>query len=94
MIRSIHDAECFLIIIIVQCDLHDAAGCNVMLRCYNMASHMNEHSIAHISLLAAENQQLSKQLVEREDQDDLTQQPPSKYKNSETGSLSNHKTRM
>ena len=32
-----------------------------------MAGHMKEESVAHISLLAAENQRLAKQLLERDE---------------------------
>ena len=52
---------------VVQCELHHA-GCEVTLPRKDMANHMKEDSIAHISLLAAENQSLSKRLVEREEQ--------------------------
>ena len=52
---------------VVQCELHHA-GCGVTLRRKDMASHMKEDSIAHISLLAAENHRLSERLLGREKQ--------------------------
>ena len=52
---------------VVQCELHHA-GCKVTLPRKDMADHMNKDSIAHISLLAAENHRLSKRLLEKEEQ--------------------------
>ena len=52
---------------VVQCELHHA-GCEVTLPRKDMADHMKEDSIAHISLLAAENHRLSKRLLEKEEQ--------------------------
>ena len=52
---------------VVQCELHHA-GCEVTLPRKDMADHMKEDSIAHISLLAAENRRLSKRLSEKEEQ--------------------------
>ena len=52
---------------VVQCELHHA-GCEVTLPRKDMADHMKEDSIAHISLLAAENCRLSKRLLEKEEQ--------------------------
>ena len=50
---------------VVECDFH-YAGCGVKLPRKDMAGHMKEDSVAHISLLAAENQRLAKQLLERD----------------------------
>ena len=55
--------ECLLTV--VQCELHHA-GCEVTLPRKDMTDHMNEDSIAHISLLAAGNHRLSKQLGEKD----------------------------
>ena len=52
---------------VVQCELHHA-DCKVTLPRKDMAEHMKEDLIAHISLLAAENHHLSKQLFEKEEQ--------------------------
>ena len=52
---------------VVQCELHHA-GCKVTLSRKDMADHMKKDSIAHISLLAAENHRLSKRLLEKEEQ--------------------------
>ena len=52
---------------VVQCELHHA-GCKVTLPRVDMADHMKKDSIAHISLLAAENHRLSKRLLEKEEQ--------------------------
>ena len=52
---------------VVQCELHHA-GCEVTLPRKDMADHMKKDSIAHISLLAAENHRLSKRLLEKEEQ--------------------------
>ena len=52
---------------VVQCGLHHA-GCEVTLPHKDMADHMKKDSIAHISLLAAENHRLSKRLFEKEEQ--------------------------
>ena len=52
---------------VVQCELHHA-GCTVTLPRKDMADHMKKDSIAHISLLAAENHRLSKRLLEKEEQ--------------------------
>ena len=52
---------------VVQCELHHA-GCKVTLPRKDMADHMKKDSIAHISLLAAENHRLSKRLLEKEEQ--------------------------
>ena len=52
---------------VVQCELHHA-GCEVTLPRKDMADHMKEDSISHISLLAAENHRLSKRLLEKEEQ--------------------------
>ena len=52
---------------VVQCELHHA-GCKVTLPRKDMADHMKNDSIAHISLLAAENHRLSKRLLEKEEQ--------------------------
>ena len=52
---------------VVQCELHHT-GCEMMLPRKDMADHMKEDSIAHISLLTAENRHLSKRLVEKEEQ--------------------------
>ena len=52
---------------VVQCELHHAS-CEVTLPRKDMADHMEKDSIAHISLLAAENHRLSKQLLEKEEQ--------------------------
>ena len=52
---------------VVQCELHHA-GCEVTLPRKDMADHMEKDSISHISLLAAENHRLSKQLLEKEEQ--------------------------
>ena len=57
--------ECHLTV--VQCELHHA-GCKVTLPRKDMADHMKKDSIAHISLLAAENNRLSKRLLEKEEQ--------------------------
>ena len=51
---------------VVQCELHHA-GCGVTLPRKDMAGHMKEDSITHISLLAAENHRLSKRLLEKEE---------------------------
>ena len=51
---------------VVQCELHHA-GCKVTLPRKDMAEHMKKDSIAHISLLAAENHRLSKRLFEKEE---------------------------
>ena len=51
---------------VVQCELHHA-GCEVTLPRKDMAEHMKKDSIAHISLLAAENRRLSKRLFEKEE---------------------------
>ena len=59
------EEECPLTV--VQCELHHA-GCEVILPRKDMADHMKKDSIAHISLLAAENHCLSKQLLEKEEQ--------------------------
>ena len=58
------EEECLLTV--VHCMLHHA-GYEVMLPRKDMADHMKEDSIAHISLLAAENHRLSKRLVEKEE---------------------------
>ena len=52
---------------VVQCELHHT-GCKVTLPRKDMADHMKNDSIAHISLLAAENHRLSKRLLEKEEQ--------------------------
>ena len=52
---------------VVQCELHHA-GCDVTLPRKDLAEHMKEDPISHISLLTAENQRLSKQLKEKEEQ--------------------------
>ena len=52
---------------VVQCELHHA-GCEVMLPRKDMEDHMKENLIAHISLLAAENHNLSKRLLQKEEQ--------------------------
>ena len=52
---------------VVQCVLHHA-GCEVTLPRKDMADHMMEDLISHISLLAAENHRLSKRLLEKEEQ--------------------------
>ena len=52
---------------VMQCELHHA-GCEMMLPREDMADHMKKDSIAHISLLAAENHRLSKRLLEKEEQ--------------------------
>ena len=57
--------ECLLTV--VQCELHHA-GCEVTLPRKDMTDHMKKDSIAHISLLAAGNHRLSKQLGEKEEQ--------------------------
>ena len=59
------EEECPLTV--VQCKLHHA-GCEVTLPRKDMANHMKEDSISHISLLAAENHRLSKRLLEKEEQ--------------------------
>ena len=51
---------------VVQCELHHA-GCEVTLPRKDMADHMKEASISHISLLAVENCRLSKRLLEKEE---------------------------
>ena len=55
--------ECLLTV--VQCKLHNA-GCEVTLPRKDMTDHMKKDSIAHISLLAARNHRLSKQLGEKD----------------------------
>ena len=52
---------------VVQCELHHA-GCKVTMLRKDMADHMKNDSISHISLLAAENCRLSKRLFEKEEQ--------------------------
>ena len=52
---------------VVQCEFRHA-GCKVTLPRKDMADHMKKDSIAHISLLAAENHHLSKRLLEKEEQ--------------------------
>ena len=52
---------------VMQCELHHV-GCEVTLPRKDMADHMKEDSISHISLLAAENHHLSKRLLEKEEQ--------------------------
>ena len=59
------EEECPLTV--VQCELHHA-GCEVTLPRKDMADHMKEATIAHISLLAAENHRQCKRLLEREEQ--------------------------
>ena len=44
--------------VVVPCELHHV-GCEVTLPRRDMADHMQKDSIAHISLLAAENQQVT-----------------------------------
>ena len=52
---------------LVQCALRHA-GCEVTLPRKDMADHMKDESIVHISLLAVENSQMAQRLVERETQ--------------------------
>ena len=52
---------------VVQCQLHHA-GCKVALARIDMARHMEDDSIAHITLLAADNCRLRRQLVKEEEQ--------------------------
>ena len=52
---------------VVQCELHHAS-CEVALPRKDMADHMKNDSISHISLLAAENHRLSKRLLKKEEQ--------------------------
>ena len=52
---------------VVQCKLHHA-GCEMTLPRKDMADHMKEDYITHISLLATENHFLSKRLFEKEQQ--------------------------
>ena len=52
---------------VVQCKLHHA-GCEVTRPRKDVADHMKEDSISHISLLAAENYRLCKDLLEKEEQ--------------------------
>ena len=52
---------------VVQCELHHA-GCKVLLPRKLLADHMREESVAHLSLLAAENLRLGKRLLEKEEQ--------------------------
>ena len=47
---------------LVQCELHHA-GCKVSLPRKDMADHMRGDLVTHISLLAAENLRLSKELA-------------------------------
>ena len=51
---------------VVQCKFHHT-GCKVTLPRKEMADHMKKDSIAHISLLTAENHCLSKQLMEEKE---------------------------
>ena len=51
---------------VVECDFH-YAGCGVKLQRKDMAGHMKDESMVHISLLAAENQRLTKRLLERDE---------------------------
>ena len=51
----------------VQCEFRHV-GCEVTLSRRDMANHMKEKLTSHISLLAAENHYLSKQVMEREEQ--------------------------
>lgn len=50
---------------ILQCELH-YAGCDVSLPRKDMATHMSDNAVAHISLLASQNQWLTKQLQEKD----------------------------
>ena len=68
---------------VVQCELHHA-GCNVTLPRKDMAEHMKKDSIAHISLLAAENHRLSKRLFEKEEQICLLTQQNSELEGKKT----------
>ena len=52
---------------IVGCSLH-YAGCEVRLPRKDLASHMREDASSHVALLAAENQRMAKQLLEKGDQ--------------------------
>ena len=52
---------------VVQCELHHA-GCEVSLSRKDMADHMKENLVTHLSLLAAENHHLSKRLLKKEEQ--------------------------
>ena len=68
---------------VVQCELHHA-GCKVTLPRKDMADHMKKDSIAHISLLAAENRRLSKRLLEKEEQFCLLTQQNAKLEEKTT----------
>ena len=57
--------ECLLTV--VKCELHHI-GCEVTLPRKDMADHMKEDSITHISLFETVNHQLTKRLLEREEQ--------------------------
>ena len=52
---------------IVDCSLH-YAGCEVRLPRKDLASHMREDVSSHVTLLAAENQRMAKQLLEKDQQ--------------------------
>ena len=52
---------------IVDCSLH-YAGCEVRLPRKDLAGHMREDSSSHVALLAAENQRMAKQLLEKDKQ--------------------------
>ena len=68
---------------VVQCELHHA-GCEVTLPRKDMADHMKEGSISHISLLAAENCRLIKRLLEKEEQICLLTQQNAKLEEKTT----------
>ena len=55
---------------VVQCQLHHA-GCKVALPRKDMADHMKDDTIAHITLLAADNYRMSRRLVEKEEKINL-----------------------
>ena len=50
---------------IVDCSLH-YAGCEVRLPRKDLSSHMREDASSHVTLLAAENQRMTKQLLEKD----------------------------
>ena len=52
---------------IVDCSLH-YAGCDVRLPRKDLESHMKEDASSHVALLAAENQRMAKQLLEKDEQ--------------------------
>ena len=78
---------------VVQCELHHA-GCEVTLPRKDMAEHMKEDSISHISLLAVENHSLSKRLLEKEEQITRTKQEFAEMVTSKMQELTQKVTRQ